>query len=53
MKVHLIKVQSIESYVSENVQSKRAFEIWLSIVKHVNWNTLETPVKLTIDAGAN
>jgi len=45
MKVHLIKVQSIESYVSENVQSKRAFEMWLSIVKHANWNTPQDIVR--------
>ena len=37
MKVHLIKRQSIESFVSENAQSKQAFEIWLSIIKRVEW----------------
>ncbi len=38
MKVHLIKVQSIENFVIENVQSKRPFETWLSIVKRADWN---------------
>lgn len=39
MKVHLIKVQSIERFVLENAQSKRAFEVWLSIIKRADWNT--------------
>lgn len=38
MKVHLIKVQSIENFVIQNVQSKKAFETWLSIVKRADWN---------------
>lgn len=38
MKVHLIKRQSIEGYVSKNGQSKVAFEIWLSIIKRAEWN---------------
>ena len=45
MKVHLIKVQSIESYVSENAQRKRAFEMWLSIVKQANWNSPQDIVR--------
>ena len=39
MKVHLIKIQSIERFVKENAQSKKAFEIWLSIIKRADWNT--------------
>ena len=38
MKVHLIKRQSIENYVIENVQSKVAFGNWLSIVKRAEWD---------------
>lgn len=39
MKVHLIKIQSIERYVRENTQSKKAFEVWLAIIKRADWNT--------------
>ncbi len=38
MKVHLIKKQSIENYVIENVQSKVAFGTWLSIIKSAEWD---------------
>lgn len=38
MRVHLIKKQSIESYVVGNVQSKASFTIWLSIIKRIGWN---------------
>ena len=38
MKVHLIKKQSIEDYVLKNGRSKASFEIWLSILKRVDWN---------------
>lgn len=38
MKVHLIKKQSIEGYVSKNAQSKVPFGIWLSIIKRADWN---------------
>ncbi|MCF8307286.1 MAG: type II toxin-antitoxin system HigB family toxin [Ignavibacteriales bacterium] len=37
MKIHLIRKQTIEKYVSENTQSKSAFENWLSIIKWVKW----------------
>ncbi len=37
MKVHLIKKQSIEDYVLKNARSKASFEIWLSIIKLVDW----------------
>ena len=37
MKIHLIRKQTIEKYVSENVHSKSAFENWLSIIKWVEW----------------
>lgn len=38
MKLHLIKKQSIEDYVLNNARSKASFEIWLSILKQVDWN---------------
>ena len=38
MKVHLIKKQSIEDYVLKNARSRASFEIWLSIIKRVDWN---------------
>jgi mRNA interferase HigB len=38
VKVHLIKIQSVERFVKENAQSKKAFEIWLSIIKRADWN---------------
>jgi mRNA interferase HigB len=38
MKVHLIKRQSIENYVQKNARSRTSFEIWLSILKRVDWN---------------
>ena len=37
MKIHLIRKQTIEKYITENVQSKSAFANWLSIVKWVEW----------------
>ena len=38
MKVHLIKKQSIEDFISDNARSVASFEIWLSIIKRVDWN---------------
>lgn len=38
MKVHLIKKESIEEYVSENARSRSSFSIWLTAIKHVDWN---------------
>lgn len=38
MRVHLIKKQSIEDYVQNNARSRASFEIWLSIIKHADWN---------------
>lgn len=37
MRVHLIKKQSIEDYVLKNSRSRASFEIWLSIIKRVDW----------------
>lgn len=41
MKIHLIKKQTIEQYVGNNVQSKGAFSKWISIMKWVDWNNLK------------
>ncbi len=38
MKVHLIKRQSVERFVSDNARSRVAFESWLSIIKRVEWD---------------
>ena len=38
MKLHLIKKQSIEDYVLKNARSRTSFEIWLSIIKQVDWS---------------
>ena len=37
MKIHLIRKQTIEKYVKNNIQSKSAFNNWLSIIKWVDW----------------
>lgn len=37
MKVHLIKRQSIEDYISKNARSRSSFENWIAIVKRVEW----------------
>lgn len=39
MKVHLIKIQSINRFTHDNIQSKKSFEIWLSILKRVVWDS--------------
>jgi mRNA interferase HigB len=38
MKVHLIKKQSIEDFARNNERSKSSFEVWLSVIKRVDWN---------------
>ena len=38
MKAHLIKKQTIEDYVKANAQSRVPFEIWISIIKRIEWN---------------
>lgn len=37
MKVHIIKKQTIEGYITKNIQSSEGFRVWLSIVKHADW----------------
>ena len=41
MRVHLIKKQTIEDYVSDHAASKSAFAHWLSAIKNADWNTPE------------
>lgn len=38
MRVHLIKKQSIEAFVLTNARSRSSFAVWLSIVRHADWN---------------
>jgi len=38
MKVHLIKKQSIESYILKDARSRSSFQGWLSVVSRVDWN---------------
>ena len=38
MRVHLIKRQSLEGFISGNAQSKVSFGFWLSIIKWADWN---------------
>lgn len=38
MKIHLIKRQSILSYIEKNPQGKVSFERWLSIIKSADWS---------------
>ena len=38
MKVHLIRKETIESYVVSNARSKPSFALWLTAVKYADWN---------------
>jgi len=49
MKVHLIKKQSIEDYVQNNARSRTSFELWLSIIKRVDWNE-PNEIRLTFNS---
>lgn len=37
MKVHLIRKETIESYVASNARSKPSFATWLTGVKYADW----------------
>ena len=37
MKVHLIKMQTIEDYILQNAQSKVSFEHWIVILENSDW----------------
>jgi mRNA interferase HigB len=38
MKVHLIKKQSIENYITLNASSFSGFQSWYNIIKYAYWN---------------
>lgn len=38
MKVHLIRKQTIESYIANNAQSRSPFASWLSAIKMADWH---------------
>jgi mRNA interferase HigB len=37
MKVHLIRKQSIETYIDNHPESKHSFIRWLALVKYSDW----------------
>jgi mRNA interferase HigB len=41
MKVHLIRKESIETYVVTHTGSKSSFNFWLSVLKHADWELPE------------
>jgi len=43
MKVHLIRKETIESYVGGNARSRSSFAEWLTKLKHADW---ERPVDM-------
>jgi mRNA interferase HigB len=45
MKVHLVKKQTIEDYVRENVQSRASFRLWLLALNGADWNEPEDILK--------
>lgn len=38
MKVHLIKLQTIEAYAIRNASSKASFNDWINKVRYADWN---------------
>ena len=49
MKVHLIRKETIESYVVSNARSKPSFAIWLTSIKYADWNA-PSDIKQTFGA---
>jgi mRNA interferase HigB len=41
MKVHLIKRQTIEGFVSQHSDSRVGFSLWISLIKHADWKIPE------------
>lgn len=38
MKVHLIRKETIASFVARNARSKASFATWLTAIKYADWN---------------
>lgn len=41
MKVHLVKKQTIENFERNNARSRASLQLWLSVLKGVDWNIPE------------
>lgn len=41
MKIHLVKKQSIEDFITEHRNSISSFKLWLSAIKTARWNIPE------------
>lgn len=41
MRVHLIRKETIETYVADNARSRSSFSIWLTAIKHADWEAPE------------
>jgi len=49
MKIHLIKKQTIENFVTGNARSRSSFNHWLAIIKYADWSQ---PGDILISFGA-
>ena len=49
MKVHLIKKQTIETFVLANARSKSSFSSWLTTIKYADWDKPED-IKRTFES---
>lgn len=49
MKVHLIRKETIESFVAANARSKSSFATWLTAIKYADWNA-PSDIKQTFGA---
>ena len=45
MKIHVIKKQTVEDYISKNARSRVSFEIWFSILKRAQWDVPSDIIK--------
>ncbi len=39
MKVHIIKLKTIDNYSAQNSESNIPFKIWIGVIKVADWNT--------------